>query len=94
MKQDYDMTVEKLHVVRDRLEATIDLVARQLDSHPEIVAMCLVAIIGDRYGREALESLIISARGMRQTLINGEKADAREARQEHQRQQRSRRAGS
>lgn len=84
MEQDYDTSVEKLLAIRDRLEITIDLVARQMDSHPQIVAACLVAVIGDRYGRGGLEDLIGAARGARQGLLNLEKADARAARQDRQ----------
>jgi hypothetical protein len=88
MKQGYDTSTEKLLAIRDRLEVMIDLLARQMDSHPQIVAACLVAITSDRLGRDGLDDLISAARGARQRLINEEKTDAREARQERERRQR------
>lgn len=86
MEQPYDTSIEKIVAIRDRLEVMMDLLARQMDSHPQIIAACLVAITGDRLGRGGLDDLISAARGVRQKLINEEKADAREARQEQQRE--------
>lgn len=74
MEHVFGTTADEAQVIRRRMEAMIKLVTLQLNSHPHIVGMCTVPIIADWYGREGLDDLIATARDMRQTLINEEKA--------------------
>lgn len=82
MKQPYDIQPEDLAVIQRRVEIMFDLAEEQFDAHPLIVAIAILGTAGARLGRSGIENLIDVARGMRQTFIDGEKADARAARQE------------
>jgi hypothetical protein len=81
MDQEYDITPEKLEAIRGRAEVMMLLLAREMDSHPQIIGLGMMMVLGNRYGRGALDALITSARDMRQMLVSVEKADARAARQ-------------
>lgn len=68
MAHTFGKTAGEAEIVRERTECMMKLVATQLDSHPQIIGMSVVAIIGDWYGREGLDELIDMARAMRKTL--------------------------
>lgn len=68
MVHTFGTTAGEAEIVRERTEGMMKLVATQLDSHPQIIGMSMVAIIADWYGREGLDELIDMARAMRKTL--------------------------
>jgi hypothetical protein len=77
MEKIYDTSPEKMVTIRERVETMMVVLAQQMDSHPQIIGICMVAVMGERYGRDGLEDIVSSARSMRQTLINEEKATAK-----------------
>lgn len=77
MKENYDTSTEAYRAICDRVGSMMNLVAAQMQSHPQIVGMCMVSVMKERYGQEALDDIIKLAKLMRKSIVNDRKARGR-----------------
>lgn len=64
----------------------MELTAQGLGTSVEIVAVCMVIVVAEEYGREGLQILALAGREIGKSLLAREKAEARAVKDERKRQ--------
>lgn len=82
MDQYADASDEKLLKLRDNVQRSMELMAQSLGTHLPVIAICMVMVVAEKYGRQGLEPVIFAARELSKSLIDEERAEARVAKRE------------